>query len=113
MAPVSSVKLKAKKAKLRNLLFQITVRREKGEKMSRRSKVINIALLAVLCFSLFTNILQAAVSPAELQKIEKAMPAKARAAPKRPRKLLVFNLCKGFKHSSIPYLDKALEIMGR
>jgi len=81
--------------------------------MSRRSKVINTALLAVLCFSLFTNILQAAVSPAELQKIEKAMPAKARAAPKRPRKLLVFNLCKGFKHSSIPYWDKALEIMGR
>jgi len=83
--------------------------------MSRRSKVINIALLAVLCFSLFTNILQAAVSPAELQKIEKAMPAKARAAPKRPRKLLVFNLCgpKGFRHGCIPYWDKALEIMGR
>jgi len=81
--------------------------------MSQRSKVINAALLAVLCFSLFTNILQAAVSPAELEKIEKAMPAKARAAPKRPRKLLVFNLCKGFKHGSIPYWDKALEIMGR
>ena len=81
--------------------------------MSQRSKVINTALLAAWCFSLFTNILQAAVSPAELQKIEKAMPAKARAAPKQPRKLLVFNLCKGFKHGSIPYWDKALEIMGR
>jgi type 1 glutamine amidotransferase/HEAT repeat protein len=54
-----------------------------------------------------------AVTPEELQKIEQAAPAKAVAAPKQSRKLLVFNLCNGFKHSSIPYWDKALEIMGR
>lgn len=81
--------------------------------MIQRSKMVSTTLLAACCFSLFTNILQAAVSPAEVQKIEKAMPAKARAAPKQTRKLLVFNLCKGFKHGSIPYWDKALEIMGR
>ena len=83
--------------------------------MSQRSKVVSTALLAAWCFSLFTNISQAAVSPAELQKIEDAAPRKARAAPKQSRKLLVFNLCGpgGFRHSSIPYLDKALEIMGR
>jgi type 1 glutamine amidotransferase len=88
-------------------------RRKKGAKMIQRSKVVSTVLLVACCFLVFTNILQAAVSPAEVQKIEKAMPAKARAAPKRPRKLLVFNLCKGFKHGSIPYWDKALEIMGR
>jgi hypothetical protein len=32
VAPVSSVKLKAKKAKLRNLLFQITFEEERKEK---------------------------------------------------------------------------------
>jgi type 1 glutamine amidotransferase len=45
--------------------------------------------------------------------MEAAMPAKPVATPKQPRKLLVFNLCKGFKHGSIPYWDKALEIMGK
>jgi type 1 glutamine amidotransferase/HEAT repeat protein len=54
-----------------------------------------------------------AVTPEELQKIEDAAPAKAPAQPKQPRKLLVFNLCNGFKHSSIPYWDQALQIMGR
>jgi type 1 glutamine amidotransferase len=45
--------------------------------------------------------------------MEAAMPAKPVATPKQPRKLLVFNLCKGFPHGSIPYWDKALEIMGK
>ncbi|MHC4497861.1 MAG: ThuA domain-containing protein, partial [Planctomycetota bacterium] len=54
-----------------------------------------------------------AVSPEELQRIENAAPAKAAVQPKRPRKLLVFNLCNDFKHSSIPYWDKALQIMGK
>ena len=83
--------------------------------MSQRPKFIKIALLAVWCFSLLAENCQAAISPEELQQIEKAMPAKARAAPKQSRKLLVFDLCgpKGFKHGSIPYWDKALEIMGR
>jgi len=80
--------------------------------MNQRSKVINVALLGVLCLSLLTNVSQA-ISPQELQKIETAVPASASAAPRRPRKLLVFNLCNGYKHSSIPYWDKALEVMGR
>jgi type 1 glutamine amidotransferase len=41
------------------------------------------------------------------------MPEKVYARPLKPRKLLVFNLCKGFKHSSIPCAAKMLEIMGR
>ena len=41
------------------------------------------------------------------------MPAKATATPKQPRKMLVFSLCKGFKHSCIPYWEKSLEIMGK
>jgi len=49
----------------------------------------------------------------EIAKIEAAMPSKPVVKPAKPRKLLVFNLCKGFRHSSIPYWDKTLQIMGR
>jgi type 1 glutamine amidotransferase len=45
--------------------------------------------------------------------MEAAMPTKPVATPKQPRKLLVFNLCKGFRHGSIGHWDKALEIMGK
>jgi len=83
--------------------------------MNRRSRAIDIALLVVWCLSLLTNISQAAITAEELQKMENAVPKKAAVEPAKPRKLLVFDLCgpKGFKHSSIPYWDMALEIMGR
>lgn len=80
--------------------------------MRRKFKFIYIGLSAFCCLSLLTNCSRAVTSE-EVQKIEAAMPAKPVATPKQPRKLLVFNLCKGFKHSSIPYWDKALEIMGK
>jgi type 1 glutamine amidotransferase len=51
--------------------------------------------------------------PAEhLEKIEAAAPSKARAAPRRPRRLLVYSYAESF-HSSVPYLARALEAMGR
>ncbi len=53
-----------------------------------------------------------AVSPEEAQKIEAAAPAKAPAVPAKPRKLLVFNLTKGYVHTAIPYGAKALEALG-
>lgn len=55
----------------------------------------------------------AAVTPDEITKMEKAMPSKSTVNPKQPRKMLVFSLCKGFKHSCIPYWEKSLEIMGK
>jgi len=55
----------------------------------------------------------AGVPDRDVQKITDAMPKKATARPARPRKLLVFNLCRGFRHGSIPWGAKALEIMGR
>ncbi|MHC4659933.1 MAG: ThuA domain-containing protein [Planctomycetota bacterium] len=47
------------------------------------------------------------------QKIKAAVPAKATAIPKRPRRLLVFSLCKSYVHSSIPYGKKVIEIMAQ
>jgi type 1 glutamine amidotransferase len=80
--------------------------------MRQRLKLIYIGLSAFCCLSLLTNC-SGAVSSEEVHKMEAAMPTKGVAIPKKPRKLLVFNLCKGFKHGSIPYWDKALEIMGK
>jgi len=48
----------------------------------------------------------------DVARITEAAPAQATAKPAKPRKLLVFNLCKGFRHSSIPYAAKAVEVMG-
>ena len=52
-------------------------------------------------------------SQEEIVKMEEAMPNKPIVEPNKPRKLLIFNLCQGFRHSSIPYWDKALEIMAQ
>jgi type 1 glutamine amidotransferase/HEAT repeat protein len=51
-------------------------------------------------------------SEAEAERILQAVPDAARAAPARPRRILVFNGCNGFNHSAIPYGAKALELMG-
>ena len=70
------------------------------------------ALALAICFCLLPLASRADIQE-EIKKIEGAMPKEARAKPVKPRKLLVFNLCKGFAHSSIPYCAKALQIMGR
>ena len=52
-----------------------------------------------------------AVTDSEVQQIQQAMPSKPVVEPAQQRTMLVFSLCKGFKHSSIPYWSKALDIM--
>ncbi|MFZ2145807.1 MAG: ThuA domain-containing protein [Sedimentisphaerales bacterium] len=88
--------------------------------MNKMRKLIGIALLGLWCLSLPVSTLQAQ-SPAklrevtadEIQKIEKAMPTRSTVSPAKPRKLLVFWRCEGFFHTSIPVVNKALEIMGK
>jgi len=80
--------------------------------MTPKSKVINIVSFVILCLSLLTGCSQV-ILPEEAQKIKAAVPAKATAVPKQPRKLLVFSLCNGYTHSSIPYGKKVVEIMGK
>ena len=69
-------------------------------------------LFSIVLVAMFTGVSSGAVSSEDIAKIQNAAPEKATATPKEPRKLLVFSLCKGYTHSSIPYWDKALEIMG-
>jgi type 1 glutamine amidotransferase len=88
--------------------------------MIRKLKNPKIVLPAILCLLLLASTLQAQ-SPAklrevtadEIQKIEKAMPRRATVRVRRPRKLLVFWRCEEFFHTSIPVVNKALEIMGQ
>jgi type 1 glutamine amidotransferase len=88
--------------------------------MNRRFKKVKIILPTLLCTSLLGGVLQAAspaklreVTPEEVEKIEKAMPKNATVKPAKPRKMLVFWRCEGFFHTSIPIVNKTLEIMGK
>ena len=70
------------------------------------------ACLLALAFMMSCATRAAGQSDKEIDQIKAAAPAKARVQPAKPRKVLVFNLCKGFKHSAVPYGARALEIMG-
>ena len=73
-------------------------------------RVLTTAVLATL-------VLFAAPAPGQnadmVAKVEAALPDQPTAPPAAPRKLLVFNRCRGFVHSSIPIGAKAIELMGR
>lgn len=55
---------------------------------------------------------QGTVPAEDLARIRAAAPEKAPAAPSRPRRLLVYNDCKGFVHSAIPHGAAALRVLG-
>lgn len=52
------------------------------------------------------------LSPADVAAIQAAVPAKATASPKQPRKVLVFYRTEGFVHKSIPFGNEALKKLG-
>ena len=53
------------------------------------------------------------LKPDMVKKIDEALPAKATAKAKEPRKLLIFTYAAGFRHGSIPYGAYAVEAMGK
>ena len=65
----------------------------------------------VLMIALVGGTALAAVSSEEVARIEQTMPAVPVVQAQQPRKMLVFDRCDGFKHTSIPYWDKTLEVM--
>jgi uncharacterized protein len=52
------------------------------------------------------------VNEAMVDKVEKALPSAAPAAPKAKHKILIFSKTDGFRHSSIGIGNKAIEMMG-
>ncbi|MGD1041476.1 MAG: ThuA domain-containing protein, partial [Sedimentisphaerales bacterium] len=79
------------------------------------------AVLIFVCFAISARSALADGSPKMLKpvsdeitaKIEAAAPEKATAKPAKARKILVFWLCKGYYHESIPVANKAIEVMGK
>jgi hypothetical protein len=49
----------------------------------------------------------------DVEKMMQVLPPKAPAAPKQPRKVLVYGHASGYQHSSIPLAAKTIEAMGR
>lgn len=78
----------------------------------QRMTRIAMALVVALAFIL-TSGAAGQIPPADLARIRNAAPEKARTAPKKPRRLLLFTRAEGYKHSSIPYAAAAFEILGQ
>lgn len=71
--------------------------------------IIASACGALLCVAAFTH---AQVPQEDLQKIRDAAPGEASGKPAKPRRVLIFSSCPGFKHESIPWGVAALRILG-
>jgi type 1 glutamine amidotransferase/HEAT repeat protein len=74
--------------------------------MKLRISLLVLVILAVFNGSAF------ALSEEQAAKILAAAPDQATAEFAAGRKVLVFSLCQGFKHSSIPYCSMAIDILG-
>ena len=72
-----------------------------------------VAVLAVVAAAAWAGNRGKVLNEKEIKAITDAMPDKAPAKPRKPRKVLVYSKCGGFYHGSIPYGNKAFEIMGK
>jgi len=78
-------------------------------------KLLNIIISAVICcgFLSISTVLAQSPTQQEIENMKAALPEKATIQPAKPRKVLVFNLTRGFKHDSIPVAAKAIELLGQ
>ncbi len=79
-------------------------------------KTLNITLISTAICSAFllnTDIFAQSPTQQEIENIKAALPEKATVQPAKPRKVLIFNLTRGFKHDSIPVAAKAIELLGQ
>lgn len=80
------------------------------------ARLVGILVAAIiLCACAWSsNSARAADLPEEqVKKIKQALPEEPIADPAEDRKILVFTLCKGFTHNSIPACTEALKMMGQ
>ena len=83
--------------------------------MARLTSLVTIVVLVVLMAAAACAAQKPdkPIDPVVLEKVAAALPDQAPAKPEKPRKMLVFTLTKGFRHSSIPLAAKTLEMMGK
>ena len=77
------------------------------------SSKTRVPILLVLIGCLLVPAYARALDADMVAKVEAALPGACTARPQSPRKVLVFNLCRGFVHGSIPLGAKAFELMGQ
>ena len=80
--------------------------------MYRRVKYVLLPVM-VFVMTVGSALAQTVPTAEEIAKIAAAAPQKPAVAPKKPRKVLIFSLSWGYKHSSIPYGKAAFEILGK
>ena len=75
---------------------------------------IAVALVAAVCCSicLAQPKPDKPLDPKTLEKVAAALGDKPVAPPAQPRKIIIFTMTKGFRHSSIPLAAKTMEMMG-
>ncbi len=81
--------------------------------MKRLEVTATLVVAALVGLTLVAQAEEKPVTPEQLANIEAALPSAAQVPPAVPRKLLVFKLCKGFVHGSIPCGAKAIELLGQ
>src|SRR5438552_15428128 len=74
--------------------------------------VMRVGLAAILSAAVIIGGAPASGQDKVLDKITQALPDKAPAQPKQPRKLLIFSKTSGYRHGSIPVGIKAITMMG-
>lgn len=87
---------------------------KKSATWTRRGFLATTVVLAVVASIMLTatTTARAAVSEQDLEKVKAALPEKPTVEPAKPRKILVINLCHGFRHRSIPLGAATLSLMG-
>jgi type 1 glutamine amidotransferase len=78
----------------------------------RVSMFLAVAVLTGAALAVSQSTIVSAQGDDTMAKIEKAIPAKAPAVPKQPRKILIYSKTAGFRHGSIPVGIKAITAMG-
>ena len=48
----------------------------------------------------------------EVKKVQEALPSKPAVTPAKPRKIMIFDKCEGYKHGCVPLAGKTFEMMG-
>lgn len=71
-----------------------------------------LALAALVVVVAFGQNAIAQVTPDKVERIARSLPAKATAAPAKPRMVLLYSRTNGFRHGSIPVAVQALKMLG-
>ena len=75
--------------------------------------IVALAALVSLSLASWAFAADRPIPEDQIKKVDEALPDKPMAAPAKPRKVIIFTMTAGFRHSSIPLAAKTLEMMGK